>query len=150
MEAVIPWSWHALEAQIAPFNPRCGKGRHPYPLGAMLRVHCAQLFYNLSDPSTEEMLYEIESVRGFTGFRLEKVPDEPTILNFRRRLERNALGRRFFEGSRSIWLSTASSSRKARSSTPASSRLPYRPRMRRSSAPPRCTRRRGATIGPSA
>jgi IS5 family transposase len=43
------------------------------------------------------MLYEIESVRRFTGIRLEKVPDETTILNFRRRLERNALGRRLFE-----------------------------------------------------
>ena len=63
----------------------------------MLRVHCVQLFYNLSDPATEEMLYEIESVRRFTGIRLEKVPDETTILNFRRRLERHELGRRLFD-----------------------------------------------------
>ena len=95
MDALLPW--RALEAEIAPFYPNSGKGRQPYPLRAMLRVHCVQLFYNLSDPATEEMLYEIESVRRFTGIRLEKVPDETTILNFRRRLERHELGRRLFD-----------------------------------------------------
>ena len=33
------------------------------------------------------MLYEIESVRRFTGIGLNKVPDETTILNFRHLLE---------------------------------------------------------------
>ena len=33
----------------------------PYPLSVMLRVHCVQLFYNLSDPGMED-LYEVESV----------------------------------------------------------------------------------------
>ena len=95
MDALIPW--RALESEIAPFYPNSGKGRQPYPLRVMLRVHCVQLFYNLSDPAMEEMLYEIESVRRFTGVRLEKVPDETTILNFRRRLERHELGRRLFD-----------------------------------------------------
>ena len=27
----------------------------------MLRVHCVQLFYNLSDPGMEDLLYEVES-----------------------------------------------------------------------------------------
>ena len=36
----------------------------------MLRIHCVQLFYNLSDPAMEDMLYEIESVRRFVGVRL--------------------------------------------------------------------------------
>lgn len=95
MDALIPW--RALESEIAPFYPSGGKGRQPYPLRVMLRVHCVQLFYNLSDPAMEEMLYEIESVRRFSGVRLEKVPDETTILNFRRRLERHELGRRLFD-----------------------------------------------------
>jgi IS5 family transposase len=63
----------------------------------MLRVHSVQLFYNLSGSATEEILYENESVRRFTGIRLEKVPEETTIVNFRRRLERKALRRRLFE-----------------------------------------------------
>ena len=33
----------------------------------MLRVHCVQLFYNLSDPGMEDLLYEVESVRRFVG-----------------------------------------------------------------------------------
>ena len=45
-------------------------GRRPYPLGTMLRVHCVQLFYNLSDPGMEDLPYEVESVRRFAGSRL--------------------------------------------------------------------------------
>ena len=60
------------------------RGRRPYPLSVMLRVHCVQLFYNLSDPGMEDLLYEVESVRRFVGLRLtEALPDETTILNFR-------------------------------------------------------------------
>jgi len=42
------------------------------------------------------MLYEVESVRRFTGTRLAKVPDEATILNFRHLLERHGLGKVLF------------------------------------------------------
>ena len=63
----------------------------------MLRVHCVQLFYNLSDPAMEDMLYEVESVPRFCDISLEKVPDESTILNFRHRLEHHGLGRKLFE-----------------------------------------------------
>ena len=51
------------------------------PLGVMLRVHCVQLFYNVSDPGMEDLLYEVESVRRFAGLRLSgSLPDETTIL----------------------------------------------------------------------
>ena len=33
----------------------------------MLRTHCVQLFYNLSDPGVEDLLYESEPVRRFVG-----------------------------------------------------------------------------------
>ena len=46
----------------------------------------------ISDPATEDMLYEIERVRRFSGISLKKVPDETTILNFRHLLERHGLG----------------------------------------------------------
>ena len=65
MEALVPWE--RLEARIRPLYPKAGRGRQPYPLAAMLRIHCVQLFYNLSDPGMEDMLYEIESVRRFAG-----------------------------------------------------------------------------------
>ena len=64
----------------------------------MLRIHCVQLFYNLSDPGMEDMLYEVESVRRFVGLRLSgPLPDETTILNFRHLLEEHELGRSLFE-----------------------------------------------------
>ena len=52
MDGLIPWQ--SLEDRIRPFYPKAGRGRHPYPLTAMLRVHCVQLFYNLSDPGMED------------------------------------------------------------------------------------------------
>ena len=51
-----------LEAHIEPFYPKSGRDR-PYPLTVMPRVHCAQLFYNLSDPGMGDLLYEVESGR---------------------------------------------------------------------------------------
>ncbi|MCY4437042.1 MAG: transposase, partial [Chloroflexi bacterium] len=57
--------------------------------------HCVQLFYNLSDPGMEDMLYEVEPVRRFVGLRLSAaLPDETTILHFRHMLEKHRLGER--------------------------------------------------------
>ena len=96
MDALIPWG--RLEARIEPFYPKAGRGRRPYPLSVMLRVHCVQLFYNLSDPGMEDLLYEVESVRRFVGLRLSgALPDETTILNFRHLLEKHGLGEALFE-----------------------------------------------------
>ena len=52
MDGLIPW--RRLEDRIPPFYPQAGRGRHPYPLFAMLRVHCVLLCYNLSDPGMED------------------------------------------------------------------------------------------------
>lgn len=56
-----------------------------------------QLFYNLSDPAMEDALYEIESMRHFAGLKLERLPDETTILKFRHFLERHDLGKVLFK-----------------------------------------------------
>ena len=91
MDGLIPWQ--ALEDRIRPFYPKPGRGRHPYPLSSMLQVHCVQLFYNLSDPGMEDLLYESDPVRRFVGLKLSgPLPDETAILNFRHLLERHNLG----------------------------------------------------------
>ena len=91
MDGLIPWE--RLEGRLRPFYPKVGRGRRPYALSVMLRVHCVQLFYNLSDPGMEDLLYEVESVRRFVGLRLSgPLPDETTILKFRHLLERHGLG----------------------------------------------------------
>jgi IS5 family transposase len=96
MDGLIPWE--KLEKKIRRHYPKRGRGRPPYPLSVMLRIHCVQLFYNVSDPAMEDMLYEIESVRRFVGLKLAgPIPDETTILNFRHLLERHRLGTKLFE-----------------------------------------------------
>ena len=78
MDGLIPWQ--NLQARIRPFYPMAGRGRRPYPLEVMLRVHCVQLFYNLSDPGMEDLLYEAESVRRFVGLRLSSRPPFSTFV----------------------------------------------------------------------
>jgi IS5 family transposase len=86
MDQVVPWK--ALLKVIEPFYPVAGRGRRPYPLETMLRVHLMQNWFALSDPAMEEALYEIASLRSFAGLNLrEAIPDETTILNFRHMLE---------------------------------------------------------------
>lgn len=90
MEHVVPWD--TLLGLIEPFYPVAGRGRHPYPMATMLRVHLMQNWFSLSDPSMEEALYEIASMRQFARLTLTRpIPDETTILNFRRLLEHNEL-----------------------------------------------------------
>ena len=90
MEQVIPWS--SLLKLIEPLYPVAGRGRHPYPLETMLRIHLLQNWYALSDPAMEEALYETTPLRVFAKLSLNAaIPDETTILNFRRLLETNDL-----------------------------------------------------------
>ena len=89
MEQVVPWN--SLLSLIEPFYPVAGRGRHPYPIATMLRVHLMQNWFGLSDPAMEEALYEIASMRRFANLSLDRIPDETTILNFRHLLEANDL-----------------------------------------------------------
>jgi len=90
MEQVVPWA--SLRKLIEPLYPVAGRGRRPYPLDTMLRVHLIQNWYGLSDPAMEEALYEVTPMRAFAGLSLNgPIPDETTILNFRRLIEDNDL-----------------------------------------------------------
>ena len=92
MDGLIPWKrW---EKKLARHDAQPGHGRRPYSLSVMLRVHCIQLFYNLSDPAMADALYESESMRRFAGRRLSgPLPDETTILKCRHFLEKHPLGK---------------------------------------------------------
>ena len=90
MDEVVPWD--ALLALIEPHYPKAGRGRRPYPLATMLRLHFLQQWYALSDPAMEEALYEISPLRHFARLSLlDAIPDETTLLNFRHLLERHGL-----------------------------------------------------------
>ena len=61
MDGLIPWE--GLENRIRPYYPR--RAEAGVPTSCPLRIHCVQLFYNLSDPGMEDLLYEADSVRRF-------------------------------------------------------------------------------------
>jgi len=96
MEAVVPWA--RLEALISPHYTKRRKGRPQMPLSVMLRIYFLQQWYGLSDPGAEEALYDMHSMRDFTGLDLaqDAIPDETTILNFRHLLERQNLTEALF------------------------------------------------------
>ena len=91
MEQVVPWE--VLLGLIEPAYPKAGNGRRPYALKTMLRIHLLQNWFGYSDPAMEEALYEVAPLRRFAGLSLTRgsVPDETTILHFRRLLETHAL-----------------------------------------------------------
>ncbi len=89
MDQVVPWK--GLIALIEPHYPKGEGGRPAYQLMAMLRVHLMQNWFGYSDPAMEEALYETTILRQFAGLSLERIPDETTILNFRRLLEKHEL-----------------------------------------------------------
>lgn len=97
MALVVPWS--QFEQLIAPHYPVAGRGRRPYPLRVMLKIHFMQQWFGLSDPAMEEALWETPLLRKFAGIRLdfEGVPDETTILKFRHLLEKHELGKALFD-----------------------------------------------------
>ena len=96
MELVVPWK--VLLKLIEPHYPVAGRGRRPYPIESMLRVHLMQNWFALSDPAMEEALYEIASLRNFAALSLsEPIPDETTILNFRHMLEESDLAEDIFK-----------------------------------------------------
>ena len=83
----------AARSAHLPGIPTGERGRPPYPLALRLRIHCVQLFYNLSDPAMEDALYDSVAVQRFVGLTArDPRPDETTILNFRHQLERHQLG----------------------------------------------------------
>jgi IS5 family transposase len=99
MDKVVPWA--ELTAVIEPFYPkaRSAGGRPAAGLERMLRIHCLQLWFDLSDPAVEEALYDSRAMRAFVGIDLgrEPVPDETTVMRFRHLLEEHKLGSKIFE-----------------------------------------------------
>ena len=95
MERVVPWP--ALVALIAPYAPEGRKGRPPFALATMLRIHFMQQWFTLSDPAMEEALHDMPLFREFAQLDCNtRLPDESTILRFRHLLERHKLADQMF------------------------------------------------------
>ena len=97
MDEIIPWDeWVGV---IKPYYPTGKRGRPPMGIEKMLRMFLLQIWFNLSDPATEDAIYDSYAMRKFTGidFMTEAVPDETTLCNFRHLLEAHGLNKLFKE-----------------------------------------------------
>ena len=74
----------------------------------MLRMYLLQIWFNLSDPATEDAIYDSYAMRKFTGidFMTESVPDETTLCKFRHLLEENGLNKLFFDAINRVMVQT--------------------------------------------
>ena len=106
MDEIIPWDeWVGV---IAPYYPKGKRGRPPMGIEKMLRMYLLQIWFNLSDPATEDAIYDSYAMRKFTGidFVKESVPDETTLCKFRHLLEEHGLNKLFFEAITRVMVQT--------------------------------------------
>lgn len=96
MHRVIPWS--RLCQVIAPYYQPAKTGRPLKALELMVKIHCLQQWYHLSDPGVEEAIYDRNSFQKFLRLDLiaDDVPDETTMLHFRHLLEAHDLASQLF------------------------------------------------------
>ena len=93
MNRVVPWA--DLVALVQPFAPEGKKGRPPFAVETMLRIHFLQQWFGLSDPAMEEALHDVPMYREFASLGwTTRLPDESTILRFRHLLEQHKLAAR--------------------------------------------------------
>ena len=86
-DKLIPWSELAEPLKGMYKNNTDKGGASNYPLIMMIKCMMLQKWFNLSDPMLEEMLCDRISFRRFVDLNMDqKVPDETTFVQFRKRL----------------------------------------------------------------
>ena len=90
MDQVVPWL--DLVNRITPYYPECNTEHGPLQLQTLLRTHCMQQWFELSDSAMKEAFSDTPLFREFaqTG-KSTRMPDERTIMRFRHRLEKHNL-----------------------------------------------------------
>ena len=71
-------------------------------------MYLLQIWFHLSDPATEDAIYDSYAMRKFTGinFLTESVPDETTLCKFRHLLEEHGLNQLFFDAINRVMVET--------------------------------------------
>ena len=135
---VVPWG--DLAALVVPFAPDGRRGRPPFAVETMLRLHFMQQWFGLGDPAMEEALHDVPPYREFAGLDnwTTRLPDESTILRFRHLLEKHKLAAQILTSINDMLRDKGLMLRRVQPRTPAASETP------------RCTRPRKATSGTSA
>jgi transposase, IS5 family len=91
MNRVLPWA--DLVGLITPFAPEGRRGRPPFAVETMLRLHFMQQWFGPSGPAMKEALHDVPLCREFAGLDnwTTRLPDESTILRFRHLLDKHKL-----------------------------------------------------------
>jgi IS5 family transposase len=96
METVVPWE--EIIKIIAPIYETAANkhgGRPRIPLQIMLRMYLVQNWFSLSDPATEDEIYDSYAMRNFVGINYigkSQCPDETSLCNFRHLIEEHKIG----------------------------------------------------------
>jgi len=87
MDAIVPWK--RLCGLIEPHYYNNKVGRRARGIETMLRMYLLQIWFGLSDESTEESIFDSRAMVEFMGinFLSEQAPDASTLMNFRHLLE---------------------------------------------------------------
>jgi transposase, IS5 family len=73
------------------------RGRKPFDAGVMFRIVLLQQWFGLSDPQTEEYIYDRRSFQDFLGITADTdIPDDTTICRFRSALVEKHWDKTFF------------------------------------------------------
>lgn len=66
MDEIIPWDeWVGV---IKPYYPTGKRGRPPMGIEKMLRMYLLQIWFNLSDPATEDAIYDSSRIYRLGAF----------------------------------------------------------------------------------
>ena len=147
MDEIIPWDeWVGV---IEPYYPKGKRGRPPMGIEKMLRMYLLQIWFNLSDPATEDAIYDSYAMRKFTGidFMTEAVPDETTLCKFRHLLERNGLNKLFFDAINRVMVQTGHMMKGGTIVDATIINAPSSTKMPRNPVIPKCTKPRKETNG---
>ncbi|MEP8114825.1 transposase [Klebsiella pneumoniae] len=142
MEQILPWQ-NMVEV-IEPFYPKAGNGRR-LSLETMLRIHCMQHWYNLSDGAMWKMPCTKSPPCACLLISLDSaLPDRTTIAEFPPPARAASLARQLFK-TINRWLAEAGvmMTQKALWWMPPSLRHPALPRTKSSNAIRRCIRPEG-------
>ena len=108
MDEIIPWDeWVGV---IETYYPKGKRGRPPMGIEKILRMYLLQIWFNLSDPATENAIYDSYAMRKFTGidFRTPPSPKRPAPPRMRRKPEiRKCTRRKRVMSGNSEWNATS-------------------------------------------
>ena len=100
MDAITPWD--EIVAMIEPYYYKNHLGRRARGIEVMFRMYLLATWFNMSDEALEDAIYDSYAMRKFMGldFTQESVPDATTLCKFRKLINDNGLGERYFAACR--------------------------------------------------